>query len=43
MAFEQFPYSDLHTLNLDVLIAAVKKLQQQVEELEARVTALEEA
>ena len=43
MAFENFPYTDFHSLNLDMLMAAIKKLQQEVEELEARVTALEEA
>ena len=43
MAYENFPYTDLHTLNLDMIMAAIKKLQQEVEELEARVEALEGA
>lgn len=41
MAFENFPYADLHNLNLDWLLAKVKELEEKVKELEDRVTALE--
>lgn len=41
--FEQFPYTNYHDLNLDWIIEALKELDQRVTDLEARVTALEEA
>lgn len=41
--FEQFPYTNYHDLNLDWIIEALKELNDRVTDLEARVTALEEA
>lgn len=41
MAFENFPYADLHSLNLDWLLAKVKELEAKVNDLEDRVAALE--
>lgn len=41
--FEQFPYTNYHDLNLDWIIEALKELDDRVTDLEARVTALEEA
>lgn len=41
MAFENFPYADLHSLNLDWLLANVKELEEKVKKLEDRVAALE--
>ncbi len=41
MAFANFSYADLHSLNLDWLLAKVKELEEKVKELEDRVAALE--
>lgn len=43
MAFEQFPYADLHDLNLDWILRKIREMEEQIAALEARVTALEEA
>lgn len=42
-AFENtyFPYTDFHTLNLDVLIRKVEALEAKVKELEERIEVLE--
>lgn len=41
--FEDFPYVNYHNINMDWIIEALKDLDQRVTDLEARVTALEEA
>lgn len=41
MAFENFPYTDIHELNLDWLLAVIKQMQEKIEELEERIEALE--
>lgn len=41
MAFDNFPYTDLHELNLDWLLRKVKQLEEKVTELEGKVTELE--
>lgn len=42
MAFENFPYVDLHTLNLEWLLKKLKELENAVTELTERVKELEE-
>lgn len=41
MAFENFPYADLHNLNLDWILKKIKELETRIDELEARVAELE--
>lgn len=41
MPFENFPYADLHNLNMDWLMEKIKDLETRVADLEARVAALE--
>lgn len=40
--FDNFPYSNNHELNLDWIIAQIKKIIEMLDDLDARVTALEE-
>ncbi len=40
--FDNFPYSNNHELNLDWIIAQIKRILTMLDELDARVTALEE-
>lgn len=40
-AFEYFPYTNFHTLNLDELIRKMMELEAKVKELEDRVAELE--
>lgn len=35
MAFEQFPYTNLHDLNLDWLLKKLEELEKRIKELEA--------
>lgn len=35
MAFEQFPYTNLHDLNLDWLLKKIEELENRIKELEA--------
>lgn len=35
MAFEQFPYTNLHDLNLDWLLKKIEELEKRIKELEA--------
>lgn len=35
MAFEQFPYTNLHDLNLDLLLKKIEELENRIKELEA--------
>ena len=37
-----FPYTDFHELNLDWVLEQITLMEQKIEELEARVQALEE-
>lgn len=43
MIFSQYPYTDFQELNLDLILTAIKELEEKVADLEERVTALEEA
>lgn len=40
-AFEHFPYTNFHDMNLDWLLQKVQELEEKVKELEERVEALE--
>ena len=40
-AYEHFPYTNFHDLNLDWLLKKVEELERRVEELERRVEELE--
>ena len=35
MAFEQFPYTNLHDINLDWLLKKIEELENRIKELEA--------
>ena len=35
MAFDQFPYTNLHDLNLDWLLKKLEELEKRIKELEA--------
>lgn len=35
MAFEQFPYTNLHDLNLDWLLKKIEEVENRIKELEA--------
>ena len=35
MAFEQFPYTNLHDLNLDWMLKKLEELEKRIKELEA--------
>lgn len=37
-----FPYTDFHELNLDWVLEQITLMQQEIEELKARVQALED-
>ena len=37
-----FPYTDFHELNLDWVLEQITLMEQKIEELEARVQALED-
>lgn len=43
MIFQKFPYTDYQELNLDMVLEAIKDLEERVADMEERVTALEEA
>ena len=36
MAFEQFPYTNMHDLNLDWLLKKIEELENRIKELEAK-------
>ena len=36
MAFEQFPYTNLHDLNLDWLLKKIEELEKRIKRLENR-------
>ena len=38
----KYPYTDMHELNADWILAKVQELEEKVKDLEERVTALEE-
>lgn len=41
--FDDFPYTNLNEVNLDWIVETMKEMQAEIENLQARVTALEEA
>ena len=41
--FEDFPYTNFHELNIDWLLEVIQTMDAEIDDLEARVTALEEA
>lgn len=41
--FIEFPYTNLNEVNLDWIIDVLKTMQDEINDLDARVTALEEA
>lgn len=40
--FDEFPYTNLNDLNLDWIVAIMREMQAEIEDLQARVLALEE-
>lgn len=41
--FDEFPYTNLNDVNLDWIVATMREMQAEIEDLQTRVTALEEA
>ena len=41
--FIEFPYTNLNEVNLDWILDVLKTMQDEINDLDARVTALEEA
>lgn len=41
--FDEFPYTNLNDVNLDWIVETMREMQAEIEDLQARVTALEEA
>lgn len=41
--FDDFPYTNLNDVNLDWIVDTMRQMQTEIEDLQARVTALEEA
>lgn len=41
--FTEFPYTNLNEVNLDWVVSTMQEMQAKIENLQARVTALEEA
>lgn len=41
--FNDFPYTNLNEVNLDWIVDTMRQMQEEIEDLQARVTALEEA
>lgn len=41
--FDEFPYTNLNEVNLDWIVDTMRQMQAEIEDLQARVTALEEA
>ena len=41
--FEDFPYTNFHELNIDWLLEVIQTMDSEIDDLKARVTALEEA
>ena len=41
--FEDFPYTNFHDLNIDWLLEVIKTMDEEITDLQERVTALEEA
>ena len=40
--FDDFPYTNLNDINLDWIVDTMRQMQEEIEDLQARVTALEE-
>lgn len=40
--FDDFPYTNLNDLNLDWIVETMRAMQEEIEDLQTRVTALEE-
>ena len=39
--FDEFPYTNLNDVNLDWIVATMREMQAEIEDLQARVEALE--
>lgn len=39
--FDEFPYTNLNDVNLDWIVDAMRQMQEEIEDLQERVTALE--
>lgn len=39
--FDEFPYTNLNDVNLDWIVDTMRQMQEEIEDLQARVSALE--